>query len=119
VDSEGIAFGDYFKSSAKRMPQLSIEKFHRACELWKDFLWKNGSENFPQQGLWKSFKFPTAACGEKSVAALKQTGLIHIIFHYGNFYCLNLYTDIFILSFNKKGTGLCVLPVKKACWLPA
>jgi len=37
-----------------------------------------------QNRLWKTEKFSTAACGEKSAAALRKNGLFHIKILYYN-----------------------------------
>ena len=57
--------------------------FHNPCGMWKESLWKKCAFNFLQQSLWISSSFQHLACGEKSVAALAEKGLFHIILYYG------------------------------------
>ena len=55
---------------------------HSPCGMWKTFLWKTVTKKILPQGLLKSSSFQHLPCGEKSVAALIQNGLFHIILFY-------------------------------------
>ena len=60
----------------------------------ENFLWKTGVKKTAKRPLWKRLKFSTLGCAKKSVAALREIGLIHINFLYYCYYCI--YISIYI-----------------------
>ena len=80
------SFGTFLGEARKvhiPLKEFCTPKFlHSPCGMWKTFLWKTVTKKILPQCLWKSSSFQHLPCGEKSVAALMQNGLFHIILYY-------------------------------------
>ena len=63
--------------------------------MWRNGLWISRNLIFPQQGMWKSAKLCTLACGKKTVAALREKAVFHINLYYHCYYYLKTFIHIY------------------------